>query len=132
MREDRTLSAQRESLRGSNRGFIRRAGLGGAVLFLAVALAAPAFAQDNSFAISIKDHRFVPETITVPAGKQVKLVVTNMDPTPEEFESHELNREKIIAGGSTAVILIGPLEPGTYPFFGEFHEDTAQGQIVAE
>jgi plastocyanin len=132
MREDKTLSVRREPVRGSNRGVIRLASLAGAVLVLAAALAAPAFAEDNSFAISIKDHRFEPETITVPAGKQVKLVVTNMDPTPEEFESHELNREKIIAGGSTAVILIGPLEPGTYPFFGEFHEDTAQGRIVVE
>lgn len=132
MGEDKKLSVHELSVRGANCRVMSRTGLGAAAFVLAAALAARAFAEDASVAISIKDHRFDPETVTVPAGKPVKLVVTNLDATPEEFESHELNREKIIAGGGKAVILIGPLEPGTYPFFGEFHQDTARGQIVAE
>jgi len=60
----------------------------------------------------------------------VKLIVYNRDPTPEEFESFELNREKVIMGGAKAVIFIGPLPPGEYPFFGEFHPNTALGKIV--
>ena len=46
----------------------------------------------------------------------------NEDSTPEEFESHQLNREKVIAAGSAASIFIGPLKPGKYAFVGEFHE----------
>mgnify|MGYP001070395433 FL=1 len=68
----------------------------------------------------------------MPAGKKVKLLVSNLDSTPEEFESHELNREKVIAGNGKATIYIGPLSPGRYPFFGEFNEKTARGVIVAE
>ncbi|MCH8348449.1 MAG: cupredoxin domain-containing protein [Proteobacteria bacterium] len=68
----------------------------------------------------------------VPAGVKIKLIVINQDPTPEEFESFELNREKIIGGGRTAIIYIGPLKPGEYPFFGEFNMDTALGKIIAE
>ena len=52
--------------------------------------------------------------------------------TPEEFESFELNREKVIKGKRKAVIFIGPLRPGRYPYFGEFHPETAQGIIIAE
>ncbi len=94
----------------------------------------PAFAMaaDNEFAITIKDHKFSPSEIRVPAGQKVKLIIENQDSTPEEFESHELNREKIIAPRSKAAIWIGPLKPGKYPFMGEFNQATAQGVVIAE
>ncbi len=82
--------------------------------------------------LTIKDHHFVPAEIKVPAGKKIKLVVSNLDSTPEEFESHQLNREKVIAGNAKASIYVGPLAPGNYPFYGEFHQDTARGVLVAE
>lgn len=84
------------------------------------------------YEIVIKDHKFSPETLKVPAGEKIKLIVDNQDPTPEEFESHDFNREKIIAGNSKATIFIGPLSAGTYKYFGEFNEATAQGVIIAE
>ena len=52
----------------------------------------------------------------MPAGQRIKLVVHNQDATPEEFESHSLNREKVIPGGAKATIYIGPLKPGRYTF----------------
>jgi len=61
----------------------------------------------------------------------VRIVITNNDPTPEEFESYEMNREKVIPGNSKTVIFIGPLPPGEYPFFGEFFPRTAQGKVIA-
>lgn len=82
--------------------------------------------------ISIKDHKFQPATVTVPAGKAVKLTVKNMDNEAEEFESHPLKFEKIIAPHDQAVIRLQPLSKGEYKFFGEYHEDTAQGKVVAE
>lgn len=94
----------------------------------------PAFAMaaDNEFAITIKDHKFSPSEVRVPAGQKVKLIIENQDSTPEEFESHELNREKIIAPRSKAAIWIGPLKPGKYPFMGEFNQATAKGVVIAE
>lgn len=82
--------------------------------------------------IIIKDHKFVPDTFEIPAGQKIKLIVENQDPTPEEFESHDFHREKIILGNSKAVILIGPLKPGEYKFFGEFNEATAQGKVIVK
>ena len=101
---------------------------------LGLVVALPAVAEDAvpAFEIVIKDHKFEPSTIEIPANTKVKLVVKNEDPTPEEFESYELNREKVIPGKTQAVIFIGPLEPGTYPFFGEFNPATAQGKIIAK
>lgn len=91
-----------------------------------------ALAEDAEMALIIKDHRFQPAELRVPADKKIKLVVHNQDSTPEEFESHELNREKVIAGGAKGTIYIGPLSPGRYPFFGEFNEKTAQGVVIVE
>ena len=84
------------------------------------------------FTITIRDHLFYPSEIEVPANTKVKLLVVNEDTTAEEFESYELNREKVIMGSSKAVIFVGPLKPGVYPFFGEFNMATAQGTLVAK
>ncbi len=97
-------------------------------LFLPVGMSAAA----DKYEIIIKDHRFKPAKLTVPAGKKIRLRVWNQDPTPEEFESYTLNREKIIRGNSKAVIFIGPLKPGRYEYFGEFNQKTAQGVIIAK
>ncbi|MFT3733038.1 MAG: cupredoxin domain-containing protein [Hyphomicrobium sp.] len=82
--------------------------------------------------ISIKDHKFDPPSLKLPIGKPIKILVKNLDASAEEFESHDLGFEKVIAGNSSATIRLKPLKPGTYMFFGEYHEDTALGHIVAE
>ena len=87
-------------------------------------------AQD--YVLTIKDHRFTPTEIKIPANKRVQITVVNDDPTPEEFESNEMKVEKVIPGKSKAVVRIGPLKPGRYPFVGEFHEATAKGTVIAE
>ena len=97
--------------------------------FLAMG-AAPARADD--YVLTIKDHRFTPTEIKIPANKRVQITVVNDDPTPEEFESHEMKVEKVIPGKSKAVVRVGPLKPGRYPFVGEFHEATAKGTLIAE
>lgn len=96
-----------------------------------IAISGAAHATEE-FSITIKDHKFIPETVEIPVGQKVKLIIDNQDKTPEEFESYELNREKIIGGGKKGIVFVGPLDAGTYPFFGEFNMDTAKGQIVAK
>jgi plastocyanin len=91
-----------------------------------------AHAADQEIALVIKNHRFEPAELKVPAGQRVKLVVHNQDITAEEFESYALNREKIVPAGAKTTIFIGPLKPGRYAFFGDYNQATAQGAIVAE
>lgn len=87
-------------------------------------------AATPEFEIEIRNHLFQPSVLTIPANTKVKLIIYNRDATPEEFESYELNREKIILGGRKAIVFIGPLAPGEYPFFGEFNPQTALGTIL--
>ena len=91
-----------------------------------------AFADKPEFEIAIRQHLFEPSVIVVPANTKIKLWVSNEDKTPEEFESYELNREKVVLGGQRSLIFIGPLPAGEYPFFGEFNPKSAQGKIIAE
>ena len=87
-------------------------------------------AQEAAYNLSIRDHRFSPAQIDIPANTKVRLVIRNEDATPEEFDSTQLRREKVIPGGSEATLYVGPLPPGTYEFLGEFHPETARGRIV--
>jgi len=100
----------------------------GLLLFVTAAVAA----EVPEFPLTIRDHRFTPAEIRVPANVKVRLVVDNQDAAPEEFDSHALNREKVIPGKSKATIFIGPLAPGRYPFIGEFNAATAQGVVIAQ
>jgi hypothetical protein len=84
------------------------------------------------YKLTIKGGRFIPETIEVPAGVKFKLLITNQGPGPEEFESYELKKESVMGEGITRPLVFAPLKPGTYPFFGEFHLDTAKGRIIAK
>lgn len=90
-----------------------------------------ALAADADYTLVIKEHRFLPPELMLPAGKKIKLMIENQDATPEEFDSHALNREKVLGGHGSATLYIGPLDSGRYPFSGEFHEATAQGAIIA-
>lgn len=89
-------------------------------------------AQDVDSALVIRNHRFEPAELRVPVGKKIRLTISNQDSTPEEFESHELNREKIVPANGKVTVYVGPLTPGRYPFFGEFNPKTATGTIIAE
>lgn len=107
-----------------------RAVISGAAI--AGVLIAPAWAQPAGYALTIRNHQFEPTELQIPAGEKIELKVTNADPTPEEFESLSLHREKVVPGGQTVSIYIGPLPAGRYEFFGDFNPKTARGWIVAK
>jgi len=102
---------------------------------MALSVALPSYtslADTPEFQIVIKDHRFTPADLEVPAGTKIRLVVVNQDPTPEEFESYDFDREKIVPGNGRIVVFVGPLKPGTYEYFGEFNMATARGRLIAK
>jgi high-affinity iron transporter len=90
-----------------------------------------ALAADDVVQLAFTQHRFVPDHLTVPANVKFRVIVKNNDDTADEFESVDLNREKLVPPGQTITVFLGPLSPGQYKFFGDFHQDTAQGVIVA-
>ena len=107
---------------------VRKAG------FVLVLLLVSSIAQaaDYDVKLVISNHKFEPAELTVPTGQKIKLLVENKDATPEEFESNELNREKIVVGNGSITVFLGPLDAGRYPFFGDFHQETAQGVLIVK
>ena len=106
-----------------------------APLALAAALLLPAAAHAAdmpTFQLVAENGRFTPETIEVPANTRFRIEVTNRNAGPEEFETSNPMKELVVAPGVTRGTVFPPLKPGTYPFFGEFHKDTAKGQIVVK
>lgn len=102
-------------------------------LILVLIISAVANAGElKNFHLTVKDGVFEPTTIRIPAGEKVQIEVQNNGTSAEEFESVELNREKVVTPGKSIKLFIGPLSKGEYKFFGDFHKDTAQGKIVAE
>jgi high-affinity iron transporter len=104
-----------------------------AAVLLAALLAGGAPARaDEVPTLVFHQHRFVPDRIVVPAHVKFRLLVQNSDDTADEFESTDLNREKLVPAGQTVTVFLGPLDPGEYRFFGDFHQDTARGVMVAQ
>ncbi|HXZ53029.1 MAG TPA: cupredoxin domain-containing protein [Burkholderiales bacterium] len=102
-----------------------------AVLVLLGACAGARADELSTFTLVAKDGRFAPETLVVPANTRFRLVIRNEGPGPEEFESDSPKKEKVLAPGVSSFLIYAPLPPGRYPFFGEFHPETARGEIVA-
>lgn len=107
----------------------------GAMTLATIAFGAvrPSLADDDTaYSITIEDHRFAPELLELPAGKKITLTIKNLDATPAEFESSDLNREKVVVGGGTITVFVGPLRPGSYEFFDDFNPGTTHGHIVVK
>ncbi len=89
----------------------------------------PAMAE---YRLVIRNHQFIPSTLKVRAHTKFKVLVTNEDSTPSEFESNDFSREKIVLPGSTVTVFIGPLGKGQYRFFDDFHQSTGNGVLIVE
>lgn len=101
-----------------------------AALF-ALGVTVPALADDPMVTITLKDHQFSPAEVPVPAGVKVKLVIKNQQQVNAEFESNSLHREKIVGAGGEVSVFVGPLDPGGYEFFDDFHNST-RGRLVVK
>jgi hypothetical protein len=100
-----------------------------------LALALPAFgpaalADDATLVLELKDHKFSPGNPTVPANTRIKVTVKNLDPTPAEFESQDFDAEKVVPGGGEITVNIGPLDPGAYDFYDEYHQQESTTQLT--
>lgn len=90
-----------------------------------------ALAADGQYEISVESKGFEPAQLSIPAGERVKLMVHNKTAMPAEFESYDFTAEKVVPGGTSIPVYIGPLKPGRYSFFNDFG-DNVKGQLTVE
>ncbi len=89
------------------------------------------FADERTVALAVEERGFAPGEVDVPAGARVRLEVTNRTGAAIEFESFELNRERVVQPGHTVNVYVSDLEPGRYEFFDDFHQER-RGALVAK
>jgi len=99
---------------------------------LAAGLMLPALALAGPTAkIAIRNQAFDPDTLTIPAHQRVQVTVSNEDTMPAEFESYDAGFEQVIPGKTSLPVQVGPLDPGTYQFFNEFHPNS-KGKLIVK
>jgi hypothetical protein len=87
---------------------------------LLLALAARVRAEERSVALANAEHGFAP----------LRLEVTNQTAAAIEFESFELNRERVVPPGQTVAVYVSGLSPGRYEFFDDFHQERRGALVV--
>ncbi len=101
---------------------------------MAALLALPSFvaaAQEPVAELTCDSGHFQPASLNVSANRQVRIKVTNRGNSPIEFESFEMNRERVVQPGRSITVILPKLDPGEYHFFDDFHHETGQGTITA-
>lgn len=101
-------------------------------LLVAVLGAAPASAtaDDHTIALSVTDTGFDPAQIQAPSAGRVRIEVTNRSSGAIEFESFDLNRERVVQAGQTVTVYVTGLNPGTYAFFDDFHQERKGALVI--
>ena len=104
------------------------------VAWLGLGRATDAQAQQElpSFHIVVKDARFAPARVEVPAGRRVKLTLQNDGPGPLEFENDDMHIEKVLSAGARSFVVLPPLKPGEYDFVDEFNPITGELKVIAK
>ncbi|AOE61129.1 cupredoxin domain-containing protein [Pseudomonas corrugata] len=103
-----------------------------AVLMLVSTVAMAQSANDTAIELSVREHKFTPAPLTIPADTKVKITLHNLDSTTAEFISDDFKGGKLVAGGKTASFFIGPLKSGTYEFHDEYHEAASKTQLIVK
>ena len=130
MRMSRSINPYRPG-QGERRAVIRGIAVLAGFLACIPFIASPGAWAADPLVLTLKNHQFTPDRAEVPAGERVQIDVVNQDDTTSEFESHDLKVEKIVAAGGKITVRVGPLKPGLYNFFDDYHPDTARGTITA-
>ena len=106
--------------------------LGAALCFAAPLAGAAASRAADPPEIQLKDGRFEPLELVVPASEPFKIRVSNRTAEAIEFESFELHRERVVQPGQTIEVSFPSLSPGSYQFFDDFHDGVEHGAIVVK
>jgi plastocyanin len=96
----------------------------------ALLLSGTAVADEGTVPVAVQDAGFAPREVEVPAGARVRLEVSNQTGAAIEFESFELNRERVVQPGQTVSVYVSGLSPGRYEFFDDFHQERRGALVV--
>lgn len=110
--------------------FSRLLAAGLAVALLTAAAPAVHAQQAETVNITVRNNRFEPAEITVPANRPITIRIKNLNAQAMEFESVSLRVEKVVAPNAEGVVNVRALQPGRYEFFDDFRKETRGALVV--
>lgn len=102
------------------------------ILFLAGETWAAQAGDRITVSVVLTDKGFKPDVLNVPAGKRIKLEMTNQTAKVAELESFDMKFEKIASPGAKIFVFTGPLRAGDYSFFDDYSVTGAKGKLIAK
>ncbi len=97
-----------------------------------IATAVPALADEPKVSITIRDDGFAPAEVQVPTGTKIELSITQRaEKRGRVRKQGAAPRKGDPAGRDRRRVYVGPLQPGRYEFFDDFHP-TNRGFLVAK
>lgn len=84
------------------------------------------------YEVVVRDGRFTPERLEVPAGRKIRINLRNEGPGPLEFENPDMHVEKVLGPDASSFVVLPKLEPGEYSFTDEFNPVTGNLIVVAK
>ncbi len=95
-----------------------------------LASVAGARAEDLALALAATDGGFEPAQLEAPTDGRIRLEVSNRTAVAIEFESFDLNRERVIQPGQQVTVYLSGLPAGRYEFFDDFHQERRGALLV--
>ena len=81
--------------------------------------------------ITARDFRFEPSEVTLEAGREVTIVLTNEDDAEHNITVEDLEVDEDAEGGKTGQATVTP-DAGSYDFECKYHPGQMQGTITVE
>lgn len=82
--------------------------------------------------IALTEQGFQPDVLIVPAGRRIKIEMTNKTTKVAELESFDMKFEKIASPGAKIFVFTGPLRAGEYSFFDDYSVNGVKGKLLAK
>ena len=104
--------------------------ISGLVLAALLAAASSGRAEDLVIALAVEEGGFEPALVEAPPGARIRFEVANQSAAAIEFESFDLNRERVVQPGQKVTVYVSGLSAGRYEFFDDFHQERRGALVV--
>jgi plastocyanin len=89
--------------------------------------------RQKAMEVQLNDDYFNPETITIPSGKTITLILKNKGQKEHTFTVEKLGIDAEVQPGKEKTITVKPQNPGTYELICRYHFNSGMvGKVIVK
>ncbi|MBY0061311.1 MULTISPECIES: cupredoxin domain-containing protein [Priestia] len=89
--------------------------------------------RQKAIEVQLNDDYFNPETITIPSGKTITLILKNKGQKEHTFTVEKLGIDAEVQPGKEKTITVKPQNPGTYELICRYHFNSGMvGKVIVK